>query len=432
MGQNNPPKLKLCRPDENFYENCHANLYLKKISSSSLQKKIINSKKNIHNFSTKQKYFPSNYSNQNNNDNTTQMTTKTTVDNISLTENYSLKIKYQKTLFKNNNSKGINGIFELYKSTIDNEYYLAYSNKDIYSIDIIHLKNLKKINSLKIFTDVTCIKYCNNKKNIQIQYLLSADLLFSVIVWDISNNYNKKFEINTEYENYIYNCLIFFDEYDHFCNCINYYDYNYIIISTYHNSIASTDDCIKVYSLIDGEFIRNIPGTNKYLSLYMLLWYNEKNKQNYIIDFCNKCITVNNLIKDECYAVFQEGSASSYKDEYISGFIYYQNNKNYLFAATKNGMINIFELFNKIQVNSIKNEGCNFFNMLQINENYAIISDKSNVIKILGLKEKKIIQEEIIYDKIKYNIYGLKYLDDVNILLASGDDGSIIKLNITL
>ena len=40
------------------------------------------------------------------------------------------------------------------------------------------------------------------------EYLISADYDKIVIIWDITNNYNIKYKIDTKYGNQIHSCLL--------------------------------------------------------------------------------------------------------------------------------------------------------------------------------------------------------------------------------
>ena len=66
------------------------------------------------------------------------------------------------------------------------------------------------------------IKKYYHFKDIKISYKNNI-----VIIWDITNNYNIKYQIDIKYENNIYSCLLIFP------HNINE---NYIITSTFHRS----------------------------------------------------------------------------------------------------------------------------------------------------------------------------------------------------
>jgi hypothetical protein len=43
-------------------------------------------------------------------------------------------------------------------------------------------------------------------------YFISADKKYNIIVWDLSNNCDKKLEMEVKYEGFIYSCLLIFEE----------------------------------------------------------------------------------------------------------------------------------------------------------------------------------------------------------------------------
>ena len=92
------------------------------------------------------------------------------------------------------------------------------------------------------------------------EYLINGDdvKIVIVIIWDITNNYNIKYQIDTIFEDAIYSCLLLFP--------YNIND-NYIITSTYNYSDDNDKSATKIYSLNNAKFIKYINKT--------------KNEQNY-------------------------------------------------------------------------------------------------------------------------------------------------------
>ena len=127
--------------------------------------------------------------------------------------------------------------------------------------------------------------------------LISADYNKIVIIWDITNNYNIKYQINTNYDNYIYSriysCLLVFPH--------NNND-NYIITSTCSDSNDNDKSATKIYLLNNGNFIKYFIDTNNNSIYYLLSWYNKKNNKYYIIQFAFEKIIINNLLENELYS----------------------------------------------------------------------------------------------------------------------------------
>ena len=185
-----------------------------------------------------------------------------------------INLKYQLDIIDTNDFFGCSDLFEVYTSYKDNKEYVASKNINNFNIDIITLIDNKKILSLEGHKNhIRTLRYfINNKDNNE--YLISGDDNAFVIIWDISNEYNIKYQIETNYEINsakgisIFSCLLSFPE--------NNND-NYIIIST--NSITKDIDksATKLYSLNDGNFYKNINNSNNYRVMYLLSWHNKKN-----------------------------------------------------------------------------------------------------------------------------------------------------------
>ena len=145
--------------------------------------------------------------------------------NYKFQKNPNLKFKLNITE-DNEGKQGVNDIFEVFISYKDNKEYFSSSNKNNYNLNIFQLLDNKKILSLKGHENsVISIRYFINQKNYEEEYLISSDMNFKVIIWDIKNNYNIKMIIQTDYtsNNYIESCLLIFP---------HNWDENFIIIST--------------------------------------------------------------------------------------------------------------------------------------------------------------------------------------------------------
>ena len=58
------------------------------------------------------------------------------------------------------------------------------------------------------------------------EYIISCDLNKLIIIWDIQNDYNKKYNIQAEYSRIILDALLLF----------NIFNKNYILISSYYKN----------------------------------------------------------------------------------------------------------------------------------------------------------------------------------------------------
>ena len=148
----------------------------------------------------------------------------------------------------------------------DNKEYLVSPNSNDFNLDIFSLINNHKIKSLKGHNnDIRTIRYFMNNKN-KNEYLISGDDDKLVIIWNISDNFNVKYKIETNYEHDIYSCLLIFPH--------NSND-DYIITSTFNKSGNDEKSATKLYSLNNGKFIKCINNTNNNSIFYLLPWHNK-------------------------------------------------------------------------------------------------------------------------------------------------------------
>ena len=321
-------------------------------------------------------------------------------------ENEPKDLKYKFDITNSNDgSFGANDIFEIFISYKDNKEYIISPNIHNYNLDIFELLDNKKIKSLKGHSNhITTVRYFINNKDYN-EYLISGDNKDIVIIWDITNNYNIKYQIHTHYNNS--SCLLVFP------HNINH---NYIITSNQGISNDNDKSATKIYSLNNGKFIKYINNTNNNKIWYLLSWYNKKNNKYYIIQLAYKII-INNLLEDELY------SELIYQPEecHFSGFIYNKDNKDYLCTSSRNGYINIWDLYNKIEYKVI-NTNSALFHIIQWNSKYLIVADFFNKsFKIINIENENIldinkqhIKEVICIKKIYHPKYGESLLTAAN------------------
>ena len=216
---------------------------------------------------------------------------------------------------------------------------------------------------------VSSIKcFLNNKDNNQ--YLISADRNHVVIIWEVNNNFNRKYKIETKYDNDIYSCLLVFP--------FNKTE-NFIITSTY-----DIDSFTKIFSFETGKFIRYLEKIKNNQTCYLIEWINNKNDKYYIIQLSLGQILINNLFEDEQYCNLK---IKPEKDLY-SGFIY----NNYLYFSSFDGYIRILNLFEKTIFKVIQFPNCSFCHIIQWNYKYIIMADfYKKTIKIMDLDNNKYI-----------------------------------------
>ena len=132
-------------------------------------------------------------------------------------------LNYKKDITNNIKGWGLLNNFAVYNGLKDNIEYIVYNNKNNYNLDIMRIYDKAIINSLKGHTTGTNVirYYINNNRE---EYIISCDKKNLVIVWDIQNNYNKKYNIKVNDFGNIWDALLLF----------NIFKKNYILISSWN------------------------------------------------------------------------------------------------------------------------------------------------------------------------------------------------------
>jgi len=332
--------------------------------------------------------------------------------------NYNFKeepqnLKYKFDITNTNTSCGWNDMFEVFICYKDNKEYLVSPNYNNFDLDIFLLLDNQKILSLKAHKNkIRTVRYFINDKNYN-EYLISGDDNKNVIIWDITNNYNIKYQIETNYEHNIYSCLLVFPH--------SYNNNNYFITSTYNQSNDNDKAATKIYSLENGKFIRYIKNTNNNIIYYLLSWHNKKNNKYYIIQFSYCKILINSLLEEK---EFYSELVQQPEESHFSGFIFTRKNNDYLCSSSKNGYINIWDLYSQKIFKIININKSKLSHIIEWNNKYIIVANYENKsFKIIDLDKSKNISEiqglhlKDLYSikKIYHPIYG------ESLLSSSGD-----------
>ena len=333
---------------------------------------------------------------------------------------YFKKIDYKfkknpnlKNIINISNSKNGSLIFDVFISFKDNKEYIITKNKK--DINIYSLLDYKKIVSLKGHNaDIVIVKYYINNKDYK-EYLISTDYMKIVIIWDIKNNYNILQQIQTQYKELIYNCLLVFPH--------NIED-NYIAISA-NELKCNYLSVLKIFSLNKGKIIKESKNPIMIKNFCILSWHNKNNDEYYIIKLDYGRVQITNLLENEIYSTFVSQNEGIHYD----GLIYNKNGKDYLCVSSFNGYFDIWDLYDKKLFKSIYIQNCKLNKIIKWNDKYIIITDyESNSFKIVDIEIGKFISnikgdhtENILcLKKINHPIYGES-------LLYSGND-NVIKL----
>ena len=287
------------------------------------------------------------------------------------------KDNIQKIHIKNNNSIDFSfhcnlinycEKFTIFIGLIDNVEYLVYIEKKNLSkyITVVRIFDNNLIKHLK-YDDAEIIKYY--KKSEKEDYLLSCGKINILMVLDIQNDYNAKFKITLKNQNIDY----FFSD---LLLLFNINDNDYIITSSFE---ANFSNLIEFKS--NKVFFKNIPGTEQNKTLSMIPWAFKN--EYYLIECCENNISINNIFKEECYAVLMNKSS-------FSGFLY---NDNFLCVSSYEGnSIKVWDLANKILLKSIEINDYKGRGILQWNNTYSIVGCE-NGFAVVNLKEGKFVKK---------------------------------------
>ena len=283
-------------------------------------------------------------------------------------ENNPKNLKFKEYLINNHSAVNLYN-FDVYIGLKDNIEYLIYNNKDNYNLEIMRIKDKIIITSLKGHNSPTRVIRYYSKDNKE-EYILSCDGNKLVIIWDIQNNFNKKYTIQSKYKGNINDALLLF----------NIFNNDYILLSSEKSNVYS-----KLYEFKENtKFVKNIYGTNEHKTFFIIPWL-YKNKY-YIIECSNQLISINNIFADENYAILKKDPESNH----YWGYIF---NDNYLCVSDNyNKYIRIWDLVNKVIYKQINYEAIFGYGIIPWNNIYTIVACKSCFV-IINLEESKMVKK---------------------------------------
>ena len=280
-------------------------------------------------------------------------------------------LKFKEYLTKNH-SNNFMANFEVYTGLKDHIEYLIFNNKNNYNLEIMIIKNQKIITSLKGHNSkTTVIRYYS--KDYEEEYILSCDKKKLVIIWDIQNNFNKKYIIQSEYSGKINDAVLLF----------NIFNNNYILLSS-----GCNEEFSKLYEFKENNhFVKNIYGTNKEFINFMIPWI--FHNEYYIIDCCQQKISINNIFKDEIYSILTKNP----ENHHYSGYIF---NDNYLCVTNDSyKFLRIWDLVNKVIYKEINFDGNFGIGLIQWNNIYTIVGCQGYYY-VVDIEKGKTVKKDIL------------------------------------
>ena len=300
-------------------------------------------------------------------------------------------------------NRGVLFNFDVFIGLNDKIEYLIYNNKNNYNLDIMRICDKNIIVSLKGHNNyTTVIRY--HKKNNNEDYILSCDLDKLLIVWDTQNNYNQKYKIESKYSGNILDSLLLF----------NIMNKDYIILSS-----EKKEEYSNLYELKENTpFIRTIYDTNNNETNYLIPWQYQNNY--YIIECCTNKISINNMFKNENYAIL----SSKPEGKHLSGYIY---ESNYLCVSDQNNnVVRIWDLVKKEILKEINYNSSYGYEIIPWNNKYTILGcyecfaivniEEGKIIRMIDIKRKECELRRV--KKIKTKKFG-------ECLICSGNDNII-------
>ena len=258
---------------------------------------------------------------------------------------------YQFDCFKDKNGDVIliSPFFDL-PNAVDMDHHIA----------LINLKNNEVVKKLEGHKDrVVTVRYFQNPET-KNDYFISADKKYNIIVWDLSNNCDKKLEMEVKYEGFIYSCLLIFEEKKMFA----------VTSSLGSNSITRVID-------VDNKSNVTEITDSKDLNVYFLAhWINRNaasDKQKHVIIQCAK----NKILFSE----FPQNSTyhkieTDEKYPYIQAGIVFKNKGKDMFACSATyGLVLVVDLETKTKVKEILMDDVHLYSFVRWNDHYLLLND---------------------------------------------------------
>ena len=300
--------------------------------------------------------------------------------------------------------------FDCYKDkngeTILISPFFDYPNilKQEHHISLINLKNNKVIKKLEGHKDrVLTVRYFQNPftKN---DYFISSDRRYNIIVWDLEN-YEKKIDIQIDYEGFIYSCLLIFEEKKIWA----------VVSSLGANNIT------KAIDIDNQDLIIQIDDSKNKNIYYLDYWYNKEaldDDQKHNIIQCGKnIILISEFPRNETYHLLSTDEKHPYN---LAGIVFKNNERDIFAVSATYGLIQFLDLATKTLVKSIELEDVHLYSFIRWNDDYLLLNDcLQRRILVLEMKndykiKSKVLCPEMYFDrfikKIEHPIYGESFL----------------------
>ena len=281
---------------------------------------------------------------------------------------------YKETIFDKGDCLSGSYLFDVYRDK-DNEVKVIAPYFDVNKaaesdnhISIINLRNNEVVKELKGHKDrVISVRYFQDPKTKR-DLLISSDRKQNVIVWDLSNDGSKEFEVETKYEGFIYSCYLIFDE-------------SKILAVT--SSIGS-NSVTKVYNIKEAGSVMELNDSKNLNVYYVDYWYNENGKDNnekhVIIQCAKNKVLFTNYPSNTTYYTMQTDDNFPY---ILTGKVFKNKGRDMFAWAASYGLIKIVDLASlssekkdDIKIKEIEmKDDVHLCGFVRWNEHYLLLND---------------------------------------------------------
>ena len=291
------------------------------------------------------------------------------------------KILYFRNLTKDSRSYySFDNTFCLFKS-IDDIYYLIYSNKNIIiSYNMIDNKKMHVIKgSSKDNEYITNFRHhldINNKRDLLISISAWGN---NIKLWDISNweCLCKIKKINKT--GYLYSACFLNDNNDIYIITVNFKK------NDFYSDYAEP---IRVYDL-KGNKIKSI-NDSKQNAFSIESYYDDNIYTNYIITGNRSCVKSYDYNENKLYHIYSENNSNIAENHYCA-IIYNKDKKLKLIESCTYGYIRIWNFDSGKLIKKIKiNKGEKLFGICLWDENNIFVGSEKHIIKLIDIKSGKI------------------------------------------
>lgn len=277
-----------------------------------------------------------------------------------------LSSTYQFDCYKNNNGETILIVpfFDVTK-LLDQKHHIS----------LINLKNNQVIKELDGLEDRTVSVHYFKDPDKGNDYLISADRRYNIIIWDLSNNYEKIYQKQIKYEGYIYACLLFFDKKKMYAAVSSIGDKNVTKVIDVYDSIEKNKFKNKDEEG-DVDNITEIEGSKEINIYFMTHWYNEKEmserKKNVIIQCGKKKVLFTEYPNNTTYHSIETEEKYQYN---LSGIVFKNNDRDLFAFASSYGFVHIIDLETKNEIKSFKLQNVHLYSFVRWNDHYLLLND---------------------------------------------------------